>query len=435
MILVLVPQQSPRLSFILDLILKEILSYSFKITTSKEEFLEYSGAKISYGAGHYESSLNLSSNHILWEDKVKNQKITVGEYKGIKTFFQVNEGDLPYDPFAAAFYFVTRYEEYLPHVKDKHERFRTEESLLYKTNQIAKPIVNIWALQLGDLLEEKFKIFSIRRSFEFTPILEINNAYIYKHRGRVNAFLSSFSDFLTLKWGKLKKRVMIYSNLKSDPHDGFDNMITTSKRFNVKPVFFYLSDNNSRFDNNISLAHAQSSRLIARFKENGFLGILLSYRSGKSIGDIGKEKKKIEEISHLNVEKCRVSYIRNNFPNYYQNVAEAGFKEDYSMQFSSTIGFRAGICIPFRFFDLTQNKCTDLVIHPIVFSDTILKFKMKISSGEVLSSICPIVEEVAAVGGDFAFVFHNETFGENRYWKNWNDIYEKILKVCLNHQQ
>ena len=39
-----------------------------------------------------------------------------------------------FDVFSASFYLVSRYEEYLPYVKDMYERFQAENSLAYKHN-------------------------------------------------------------------------------------------------------------------------------------------------------------------------------------------------------------------------------------------------------------------------------------------------------------
>ena len=41
-----------------------------------------------------------------------------------KDFFEQTENSaLPFDVFAAGFYLLSRYEEYLPHIKDRFHRF------------------------------------------------------------------------------------------------------------------------------------------------------------------------------------------------------------------------------------------------------------------------------------------------------------------------
>jgi hypothetical protein len=46
-------------------------------------------------------------------------------------FCQRQIGDLPFDPLAATFYLVSRYEEYLPFIPDEHGRFPAKQSFAF----------------------------------------------------------------------------------------------------------------------------------------------------------------------------------------------------------------------------------------------------------------------------------------------------------------
>ena len=70
-------------------------------------------------------------------------------------FFSVNNSVFPFDPFAASFFMISRYEEYLPHIKDIHGRFEAKESLAFKNNFLEKPIVDIWINLIKKELVEK----------------------------------------------------------------------------------------------------------------------------------------------------------------------------------------------------------------------------------------------------------------------------------------
>ncbi len=73
-------------------------------------------------------------------------------------FFETS-GDFPFDIFAAAFYLLSRYEEYLPFQPDKHGRFPHEASLAYKENFLHLPLVNYWLEDLKKALRVKFPEF------------------------------------------------------------------------------------------------------------------------------------------------------------------------------------------------------------------------------------------------------------------------------------
>ena len=63
-------------------------------------------------------------------------------------FISNNNSDLPFDPFAASFYLISRYEEYLPCVKDQHDRYPATNSLAYQEGFLQQPVVDKWVIKL-----------------------------------------------------------------------------------------------------------------------------------------------------------------------------------------------------------------------------------------------------------------------------------------------
>jgi hypothetical protein len=56
---------------------------------------------------------------------------------------------------------------------------------------------------------------------------------------------------------------------------------------------------------------------------------------------------------------------------------EAGITEEYSMAFPEAPGFRAGTCKPFYFYDLKNEKVTDLKIFPVTCMDATFVYYLK----------------------------------------------------------
>ena len=84
-------------------------------------------------------------------------EIVIQKWDDVPCFFKTGpKSAIPYDIFAASFYLITRYEEYLPHVKDIHGRYTAEQSLAFKYRFLEKPVVDIWAYKLLEALKEKF---------------------------------------------------------------------------------------------------------------------------------------------------------------------------------------------------------------------------------------------------------------------------------------
>jgi hypothetical protein len=63
-----------------------------------------------------------SRSGLLNEEGIHPQKTDCSEWKKKKIFF-LTAGDMPFDIFAASFYLLSRYEEYLPHEKDQYGRY------------------------------------------------------------------------------------------------------------------------------------------------------------------------------------------------------------------------------------------------------------------------------------------------------------------------
>src|ERR1700682_3570154 len=104
---------SPRLIYILDLISNEIFNEPFSLTSDKEVFIAHLGAKLNYSDERLsEDEFFIRQHGLLSETAIREQPIIRFDFSGKPAFFRTT-GDFPFDIFAAAFFLVSRYEEYL----------------------------------------------------------------------------------------------------------------------------------------------------------------------------------------------------------------------------------------------------------------------------------------------------------------------------------
>ena len=159
MILVYTHKITPRVRYIFKHIFTRILLTPVSFTSKVEEFVAHNGPKISYTKVPLGKEFFIRSNELLFEQGVNDLEINISKWDETPCFFNTgSNSSIPFDIFAASFYLISRYEEYLPHVRDVHERFTAEQSLAYKFRFLEKPVVDIWALKLKD-------IFSLMESF------------------------------------------------------------------------------------------------------------------------------------------------------------------------------------------------------------------------------------------------------------------------------
>src|ERR1044071_7495444 len=123
MLLIYTDTITPRLQYVLDFIGRELFDTPITITTSKDQFIACRDFKLNYsGEEITDEEFFIRNVDLLFEQGVREQIIECFELNFHKAFFQTS-GDLSFDIFAATFYLISRYEEYLPHEKDFYGRF------------------------------------------------------------------------------------------------------------------------------------------------------------------------------------------------------------------------------------------------------------------------------------------------------------------------
>ena len=133
MLLVHTQKVTHRLDYAFKHICTRILGVKVKFTSVIEEFISHQGPKLSYGKQPVGNEFFVQSHGLLLEQGFDDVEISVNQWDDTQCFFATGgKSHLPYDIFSAAFYLLSRYEEYLPHVKDELGRFPAKASLAYK---------------------------------------------------------------------------------------------------------------------------------------------------------------------------------------------------------------------------------------------------------------------------------------------------------------
>src|SRR5690242_4212631 len=147
---------SPRLSYIIEFIGKEINTDGIRITSDLNQFREYNEARINYSESPVTGNECWIIPHtLLFETSIAPQATECYLQDNQKAFFKTG-GDMGFDLLAAVFYLISRYEEYLPHQKDNYGRFDPASSLAAKEEFLERPLVNIWFELFKKKLKEKF---------------------------------------------------------------------------------------------------------------------------------------------------------------------------------------------------------------------------------------------------------------------------------------
>jgi len=431
MILVFAPQITPRISYIFEWFLGEIVGIDFKLTHQREEFGRHEGPKFTYASQALGDELHFGSYELLFESGIRLMEPEVFVHEGLPTIFKVS-GVLPFDPFAAAFYLVTRYEEYLPFEPDQHGRFSAKASIALRHGFLQMPVIEKWGDVVRQLLIQRFPGLNFRqRQYTFTPTYDVDVAWAYKHRsiGRTaGAYLKSLymGDFNDV-W----QRTAVLLG-RHDPYFTFDYLDDINDRYRLNPVWFFHVGRYGKLDKNIRPSHPQMRKLIERIASGAEIGVHPSYRSNRHPESVVHERKQLEAIVHHPITKSRQHYLVMSMPETYRRLIDVGITDDYSMGYSTHLGFRAGTSLPFWFYDLAKEEKTNLRVHPFAVMDTAMQYsEAQVTSAQVPALVEPIIREVKSVQGKLMTIFHNNSFSEAKEWIGWRKAYEQIIEMAV----
>lgn len=434
MILVYTHKITPRLRYVFKHIFTRILQIPVDFTTTIEEFIAHNGLKMTYSKAPLGKEFFIRSNDLLFEQGVNDIDISIFYWEEVPCFFNAgSKSVMPFDIFSASFYLLSRYEEYLPHVRDVHERFTAEQSLAFKYRFLEKPLVDIWAFKLLEILQERFPDYEYTsRNYQYISTIDVDNAYAYKHKSLVRTFGGFIKDFFNLKLKTFWDRLVVNINFRKDPYNTFEKILALKKQYNISTIFFFLVADYTTFDTNVSASKNKFRLLIKTMVDYATVGLHPSYFSMKDESLLKKEKERLEQITNMPMEKSRQHYLRFSLPETYQHLIDLEIKEDYSMGYASHVGFRASTCSPFYFYDLDFEIQTPLKVIPFALMDTTLNDYMGLTPRQSLGKIRELKNEVKAVNGTFVTLFHNESLSNYMRWKGWSKVFESMLKIAID---
>ena len=429
--LILVPTVTGRVMYVFDLMLKQLLGIEFDFTMDAEQFKVFEGPKLHYGLQRLADEPFIKSVDILFERHIHEQSFVTVEFEGtVAPYAEGADGTLlPFDVFAASFFLVSRYEEYLSKSYDLYGRFRAESTWMFGNGMMQKPLVNIWAQALGRRLQAIYPELPVKKpKFTFIPTYDVDAAWAYKHKGPYRTAGGFLKNLVLGDFDEIRERHQVLRGKRKDPFDSFDFQLELQKEFKLNPIYFILCGEYDTNDKNISIRKTAFQALIKHLGDYADVGIHPSFSSYLDIETMRKEIEGLSEVLHRPLTKSRQHFLRMNLPRSYQKLIELDISDDYTMGFASQAGFRAGIADTFRFYDLEYDMVTHLRVHPFALMDGTMRDYLDLDAEASLDLAKQLVDEVKAVGGTFIYLTHNETLGGEKRWVGWPQMYRQLLE-------
>lgn len=320
---------------------------------------------------------------------------------------------------------LSRIEEYSTDNKDNLGRFDFKNFFAVKYNFHTIPIVDKWCYELVNELKNIFPDIPIKkREFQFIPTIDVDNAFAYKNKGFCRQIGGVAKSIIKADFQDINLRIKVLAGKEQDPYFTFNEIENICNKYKISPIFFFLVAKYGKYDKNVNTSSPNFRELIKSISEKYVVGIHPSYQSNSNREIIENEIAELKNITGKEIIKSRQHFLMLNFPKTYQTLINNGISEDYTLGFAHDSGFRAGTCTPFTFFDVIENKATNLKLFPFQIMDTTLREYLKLNINEAQNKVEKIINEIKSVDGTFVSLWHNESFSPKNAELGWKNLFE-----------
>ncbi len=391
--------------YIIDVIFKEFLG------------LEY---KLKLGSKDYEIKLNNGTKLIIEDHFFHNYPKDLEYLKLENIPFKIEELDI----FAASFFMLTRWEEYVNKNRDSHDRFPATESLAYKQGFLDRPVINEYVEELKEkLLELDSSLELKKRNYQLILTHDVDNLYFWKNIKQLLRIV--VGDILkrkdlALAYNRVREYVLVKTNRQRDPFDTFDGLMDKSESIGVKSRFYFMSGGVTEYDNRYKIDEIKSLELIEKIKKRGhIIGIHPSYNAYNDKIQFKKELDLLEEAVGQKVIEGREHYLRFEVPITWQVWEDNGMKVDSTCGYADKEGFRCGTGNEFTVFNILTREKLKLKERPLIVMDCSLFDYNNNSYDKAMKK----VRKMTKLTKDFTMLWHNSYI---KHIKFYGDYIESI---------
>ena len=354
---------------------------------------------------------------------------------------------IPFDAFSEIFWCLSRYEEYqwenahkipstiddnrknLPQVvgvpelysPDIHGRYPAKQSLLFQNGWLEIPIADKLIWLIGYCIDKK-----PIDHFEIIPTADIDMAMRFGGRSLFIRTGSLIKDFFLKPILILERLNAVVS--KKDPYQ----MDITTMPFltSQKNHKIFVLNHRKRTDKNKQIQTEALGLELGRVKKiygakTEHWGMHPSWQDESNelvaLREWQWEKAELEKHLEIPVLHSRLHFIHLRLPKSYQIIKQLGIVNDWSMGYPEAIGFRAGTSKPYLWYDLLEEKSTELFVHPFCIMDVTCKNYLNLSHELSTEIGTTIKQTLEMMGGSFCFIFHNESISNSFPWKGWKN--------------
>ena len=314
---------------------------------------------------------------------------------------------------------------------DAHGRVPLTSLAAYRNGWLQRPVLDEAVLTFADEVRAALPgLPPVKRTYRHVATMDVDNGFMYLGPEWWRTLASAARDAIRGDTSKLGERMRVLRGSQADPYDvlpGFRELAGSNADRSI--VNFLVSDRGPN-DHAVGTRHALMRQRMNEVAAWAEVGIHPSYASSSHPSRIAMEKARLEQVIGRAVRCSRQHFLRMRLPSTYHHLMNVGVTEEHSIGLSDAIGFRAGTCTPFPYFDPAAQRETDLMLWPFAVMDSAMAYRMRLTPRAAVEQACALVDRVRAVQGTFIGVWHERFLSDHGAERGWRDAVSTIIRYA-----
>lgn len=340
------------------------------------------------------------------------------------------------DIIAATFFMLSRWEETVVPIRDKHDRFPATASAAYRHGFLDRPIVDEYALILQAWLRTLLpswtpepRYFSVKISHDIDQVQRFSGMWNIL-RTFTNNIISQQSLHATCN--TVTSCLSDFRKPQNDPYfRAILELADLSEEYGFSSSFYFMAAKPTVFDVGYNPGSPAVRRCIDNLLERGHeIGFHPGYYTFDDPTRFSEEKARLRRAMNGNPPGGRQHYLRFRVPATWRCWEESGMQYDSTMTYADHEGFRCGTCHPFHPFDFERNTELNVLEVPLIIMDATLLHYRNLAPTQVQNIILDHARRCKQVNGTFSLLWHNSSLSED--FSPFAQVYRRVLPLLAD---
>lgn len=309
----------------------------------------------------------------------------------------------------------TRREEYENPIRDMHGRFPYWAS---QDRDIFRPSVSEYLYEQGLIKPE----YPDGCKFALCVTHDIDVIYSSPYMKILNGLLSA-------RQGDRKRTVREIGSAcnRKSPFYNFKEILSLEEKYGVKSTWFFeaLEPGEPEFRYRLSDVDSVLGDIL---DAGGEIGLHGGFDAPFNLDRLLIEKTRLEKVLGEKVTGYRSHYLKFQVPKTWELLEQAGFSYDSTLGYTDCMGFRSGMCHPYKPVNLNTGKEIDIIEFPLHVMDMSLFDRyMRLDFDGAWERVKDMINLIHDYGGVFVVNWHNTGLLEGSIERK---MFEMFLKYC-----